>query len=92
MRVLERLDDYRPLYDALMAEEPGGELLTRYHGTELIVCGGTANTCRRAVIARGPLDIELTLELVDEEGWSYDRPWHYCPEHPPAEPMLPFHV
>lgn len=83
MTILERLDDYRPIFDAVMADPPNEDLLARYHGCELIICGGNDSTCNRAVIARGPLCIELTLELVDDEGWSYDRPWHYCPEHRP---------
>jgi len=79
-RVLERLDDYRPLLDAVTAEPPDKELQARLRGTELIQCGDGNTGCNRAVVAYGPLDIDLTCELADE-GWSYAQPWHYCPEH-----------
>lgn len=82
-RVLERLDDYRPLLGAVLADPPEEDLRTRYVGTELVLCGGEGSGCTRAIVARGSLDIELTLELVDDEGWSYLQPWHYCPEHRP---------
>lgn len=85
-RIVERLDDKRPLLAAILADPPDTALLARYRGTELVDC---AAECTRAVIATGPLDIDLTLELVDDEGWSYRAPYHYCPDHPdsPARPM-----
>lgn len=79
-RVLERLEDFRPLYDTLMGGDASPELRARYRGTELIQCGD-GTRCLRAIIARGPLDMDLTLELVDDEGWAYHAPWHWCPQH-----------
>lgn len=78
---MERLDDYRPLYEQIMAAPEGSELLARYAGTELVQCGDGTSSCTVAVVARGPRGIELTLELVDDEGWTYAAPWHYCPSH-----------
>lgn len=78
-RILERHDDKGPFLAAIMASPPGADLLARYRGTELVDC--PADGCVRAVIATGPLDIELTLELVDDEGWQYRAPYHYCPDH-----------
>lgn len=80
-QILEVLDDYHPIYEAVMADPPNVALLLRYRGCELIVCGGNDSTCVRAAIVQGPFDMELTLTMVDELGWSYVNPWHYCPEH-----------
>lgn len=80
-RIVERFDDYRPFYDRVMAEPEGSAVVARYRGTELVQCFGAGETCTRAVIAVGPLDMALTLELVDDEGWVYCQGRHYCPEH-----------
>lgn len=80
-RILERLDDFRPLLAAILADPPNEDLLARYHGTEMVNCWAKDEGCTRAVIARGPLDITLTLELVDDEGWCYAAGRHYCPDH-----------
>jgi hypothetical protein len=80
-RIMQRLDDYRPLAAQVKAAEPGDEILCRYHGTELVQCWGDDQRCTRAVIATGPLDVGLTLELVDEEGWVFVNGRHYCPQH-----------
>lgn len=79
--VIETLEDYRPVYNAVMADPPNEDLLARYYGCELIRCGDKISTCMRAAIVRGPFDMELTLTMVDVLGWSYDSGWHYCPEH-----------
>ena len=78
-RIVERLADYRPLFDALMAEPADERLRARYAGTELVDC--TAQGCWRAVIVAGRLDIAVTLELVDDEGWAFIEGWHWCPDH-----------
>lgn len=80
-RIMERHEDVGPLLAAFFADTLPPEVMARYRGTELIQCGGDPSSCTRAIIAHGPLDMQLTLELVDDEGWSYERPWHYCPEH-----------
>ncbi len=80
-RIVERLNDKGPLLARIMAEGADPALLARYRGTELVDC--PAEGCTRALIATGPLDIELTLEIVDGEGWTYSAPFHYCPGHGP---------
>jgi hypothetical protein len=80
-RIIERLDDYRPLAAQVKAAKPGDEILCRYHGTELVQCWGDDQGCTRAVIATGPLDMGLTLELVDDEGWVFAKGRHFCPQH-----------
>jgi hypothetical protein len=80
-RIVERLDDYRPLAAQIRDAPSGAEILCRYHGTELVQCWGENQGCIRAVIATGPLDIGLTLELVEDEGWVFAHGRHYCPQH-----------
>lgn len=75
-RIIEILDDYRPLMDAVNTDP---EVRDRYRGTELFDCPGDG--CTRAVLAWGPRDATLMLELVDDAGWNYLDGAHLCPEH-----------
>lgn len=80
-RIIERLEDYRPFYDAVMAAPDDSEMVLSLRNTELVICFGT--DCNRAILARGPLDYDLALELVDYEGWIYFDGKYYCRRHHP---------
>lgn len=80
-RVLQRLDDYRPLLAAVTSSEALPYLRASLRGTELVDC--TVDGCHRAVIVSGPQDVETMLELADDEGWALmDNQWR-CPAHHP---------
>lgn len=78
-RVVEELADFNPLLKRMQLRPPDPVLHRKYRGTELITCPAEGCTC--GVVVAGPLDIEVTLELVDNLGWVYARPRHYCPAH-----------
>jgi hypothetical protein len=81
-RVLVRFDNYRPFLGRVLGDPPPEQsVLDALYGTELVCCHGDNKTCTVAVLADGPFDIGLTLELVDDEGWVYANGMHFCPRH-----------
>lgn len=77
-RILRRLDDYRPLYQLVMAAPQDHDIVQLYRGTALIKCRAADCTC--AVIVIEPLTTEVIMELVDE-GWAYNQGKMYCLSH-----------
>lgn len=80
-RIRERLDDCRPLYEAVMAAAPQSDLVRHYRGTELVDC--QQPECPSGWIVTGPRDTPVILELCDE-GWTYAQGRMYCPDHQDA--------
>lgn len=69
-RLLELLDDYRPVIEAAQRARDAGDLgeLARFQGSTLITC--TRADCHRAAVVTGERDVEALAELIAYHGWT----------------------
>lgn len=76
-------------------EGPTREEMSALRGTSLTSCARESGGCGRAVVVSGAEDVDVLLELVDDEGWTFsNRVWRCerCPAYEGPGPQRPVPV